>query len=995
MRYWRFLVPFGVAAAWAVAGLAAATPGFGPIQHYVHSRWVAADGAPQRVITIRQAGNGFLWLGTADGVYRFDGAQFEDIVTSRPGEDLASSVRSLLVRRNGEVWAGLAEFGGVVRIQDGHMVQTNLPDPPIQVTGLTEDLDGVVWAATARVDAPLHRFEGGRWRALDASWGLGPGWVFDMLVTRDGALWIVTDDRVLMLPRGATRFRELGLTPDAGGGLAEDPSGRVWLADRTGVRRLTDPRRPRDEIREPFVAIQGIRRARIAFDREGSLWGATGGKGVFKISEPARDATVSRFSENDGLTTNGAQDLIIDREGTTWIAGAGLDSFVATGLSRAEEIPSAPGGYRLAEDGAGRIYIGFDDALYIIRPGSKPVLLRQGPFNAMCKAQGGGVWISDGDRFHRVADGRYGRSTPVGDQTVGCAEDAAGRLWRVTTDRELAVYEGGAWRVIDQSRFGSADRPWGLVPMRNGVPVVILDHRSLAFVDGANVRVVSNGDVGVGRYFSSVEDGPDGLYVSGTTGLARLRGDRIDRLQIKDHPWLADIVSMSWGRDGNLIMLTRAGLVTLSAREMTRAFDNPEARIDHLLQSGAALDGRQRVQNGPQAAIGGDGRFWFLGAAGVMTIRAQGLVKNDVRVPVVIRNIVANDVIYPAAATVTLPAGSRNLVIGYSALSLRMPKLVRFRYRLEGVDTEWVEAGVRREAIYTNLSPGRHAFQVIAANDDGVWNDVGDRLVIVIPPTFTQSGLFYALCVLAAVLGVWMLFNVRMRSQARRLRASMNVRLAERERIARELHDTLLQGVQGLILRLQLLTEDLPRRSLLKPRFERALDEADEIVGEARDRVRDIRATRPDGHLDMALTRLVEDWTDDRLIPVSFEVTGTPRPLPADVCDEVLQIVREAVYNASRHAAPSLVKLSLSYRLMTVVVAVEDDGPGMAPEVLKSGVEGHFGLQGMRERARLISAKLVLGNVASGGLRITLTLFGLDWRVGLGNRRARSSGSPK
>ncbi|MFY8143826.1 MAG: triple tyrosine motif-containing protein [Caulobacter sp.] len=355
-----------------------------------------------------------------------------------------------------------------------------------------------------------------------------------------------------------------------------------------------------------------------------------------------------------------------------------------------------------------------------------------------------------------------------------------------------------------------------------------------------------------------------------------------------------------------------------------------------------------------------------------MRLQPGGLVRNPSPPPVIIRSLSTGARTYPATGAITLPKGVTNLTIAYSALNLRAPAMAQFRYKLEGVDRDWVDPGQRREAFYSNLPPGKHRFQVIAANEDGVWNNTGATLDFTIPKTFVQTNLFMALCGLALALLAWLAFRLRLRAVARQIRARMSERLAERERIARELHDTLLQGVQGLILQFHLVAEDLTEKQADRASLDRVLDDADSFVGEARDRVRELRMSPTGGDLEAALDKLQQAASALGGRTITRETIGRPRALDSTACDEISQIVREAVSNATRHADASEITIRSIYGPLTLQVSVADNGVGIPADILREGREGHFGLDGMRERAHRLEGRIRIENDVNGGARITV-----------------------
>lgn len=947
------------------------------IDQFQHARWTPKEGGPWGVNEITQSPDGFIWLASPEGLIRFDGVKFEAFTP--PGYDPATapSVVSVLATRSGEVWVGLGGFGGVAAFRDGRMVSTGMPNPAYQVTNLVQDHDGAIWAATTRAGEALRRYRNGRWEVIDLEWNLpDDDMIHEMVVGKDGALWVAIKDMLLVLPRGARRFVETGVKVRGGIGLAIDAGGRVWVADGKGVRRVPDILGGETATtRQPDYALDGIRRPKIRFAPDGSLWGATWSDWLFRIRNPEKNGEVSRYRSAGGLRSDDFGNVFVDRDGVTWAGGlGGLDSFVSTGLVKDETIPFSADSYRLAPDGLGRVYALSSSTAYVIRPGASPKAILSSDFYGICPGQNGSVWLSEKGVFRRVVDGRVVQTIRTPTSAIGdCAEDPAGRLWWIDDAGVINLYENGRSRKLPSLLSESEDEPWETIPDREGHPIFLLENRAIARVKGPKVEIWSNQRLGVGAILDAVQDGPSGLFISGSSALARIRGDSIQRLQVRRHPWLRGARAITWSPEGNVQILSRAGLVRLKAADLDQAFDHPERPIPHTARS--QLDGLNpgaRRYGGLQAAYGGDGRYWFVSGPGLMRVQAGGLTRSPSPPPVIIRSLTTGGRVYPVTGAITLPKGVTNLTISYSALNLRAPMMAQFRYKLEGVDPDWVNPGQRREAIYSNLPPGKHRFQVIAANEDGVWNNTGATLNFTIPKTFVQTHLFKALCGLALAILAWLVFRLRLRVVARQIRARMGERLAERERIARELHDTLLQGVQGLILRFQLVAEDLTEKQGDRASLERVLDDADSFVGEARDRVRELRMSPTGGDLEAALDKLQQAVSTFSVGVITRETVGSPRALDPTACDEIAQIVREALSNAAQHAGATSIVIRSIYRPLSLQVSVSDNGVGIPPDILRDGREGHFGLNGMRERARRLEGRVQIESDANGGTRVTI-----------------------
>jgi signal transduction histidine kinase len=322
----------------------------------------------------------------------------------------------------------------------------------------------------------------------------------------------------------------------------------------------------------------------------------------------------------------------------------------------------------------------------------------------------------------------------------------------------------------------------------------------------------------------------------------------------------------------------------------------------------------------------------------------------------------------------TLPAGTREVDLRFAAGALAQPERVRFRVQLEGVDATWRDAGSQRAARYTNLAPGRYVFRVIAANEDGLWSQRPASLAFVVPPTFRQTWWFRAMWIPIVLALAWLLVRWRVRQLAQRYADRHEAILIERERIARELHDTLLQSVQGLILRFQSGVDRMPPGDATRATLERSLDRAEQVLAEGRDRVTELRAPpRGDATLGEGLKRLGEDLEAEHGPPFAATLRGEGAPLPDRILDEARHIGTEALLNAYRHADAWNVRLVVQQTPARLLLEVVDDGRGMLPtQEYKAGRTGHWGIAGMRERARTIGARLTLNSAPGEGTRIRL-----------------------
>ena len=481
--------------------------------------------------------------------------------------------------------------------------------------------------------------------------------------------------------------------------------------------------------------------------------------------------------------------------------------------------------------------------------------------------------------------------------------------------------------------------------------------------------------IGIGAINTLVKDSR-GLLIGGWFGIAEEHDGLILSLSATTYPWMSNVTGIAQDAQDTWIIGAQ-GVVRARTRDLESAFAHPRQPIPHRiydfrdgLRGTAMLGGRADI------AVGGDGRVWILTAEGVSFIDPANPVRNTVAPPVHIRQLRAPDGSHPPSDGLVLPGGTRDLQIDYAAPSFTMPDRVRFRYRLEGVDRDWVDPGSRRQAIYTNLGPGHYRFHVIAANNDGVWNRTGAILNFAIQPTFLESPLFALLCLIAVVGLVLLAYAWRMRLVTERMRERLEAGAAERERIARELHDTLLQSFHALLIRFQLVANEFPASAPVRHKMDEALQAADRVMIEGRDRVLMLRSTLGQTSLPEAFEAIAEQLLADSGTRLEVHVEGSPRPVRLNIQDEFYRIGAEAIVNAIRHANAGRIAVSIFFAQDSLRLCVEDDGIGISLGALsEENGSRHFGIRGMKERAENLGATFDLagergkGDVGCGGDR--------------------------
>ncbi|GAA0547762.1 sensor histidine kinase [Rhizomicrobium palustre] len=957
------------------------------LQQLQHTAWTSRDGAPPEVWALAQSNDGYLWLGTGGGLYRFDGASFEKF---RPvkGESLPSlNVNSLLATRSGDLWIGFAS-GALARLRAGHLTTFDLGLPPVPVLELSEDRTGGIWAALGENDrGGVARFHQGRWEIFGRSRGVAAGAATSVLGAADGSVWIAAGGELEVLRPGTNRFSPVTASASDRPKLKQSPDGAIWLTTgaRPGLQRIAaSPAQAAPTwIVPPMTADP--RAESILFDRHGNLWGTYGSGGVFRLDGVGlgdraliADSAKEKFGAERGLTSNLANPILEDREGNVWVGtNLGLDQFRETSVVVATGLPTdSRNGFRIARGRSGSMYVTSKDALFRVDPehvARKLVQLPQRPLilhtDALLR-----TWIGT-DRTLGILSGVTVRDVPLPwarSRPFALLEEAPGRICVSSVEGAFCRKERG-W--TSEPRLATP----GILPMqmlRDELGRVwIAEGDRIEMVDGTTRRVFSaRSDLSLGTVVVMAVRGRH-VYAGGDFGLARFSGQRFITLTSDTHPFLSRTAGIVETSEGDLWLNTVAGVVNIASTDLDYAFAHTSRPVKaRVFDRDDGMPGVAQQDSWSQTAMeASDGRLWFVTRLGVAWIDPKRLSFNSLPPPVIIKSLVYDGRIYAVSTPIQLPKGASNLQIEYTAPSLSMPSRVRFRYRLEGVDDDWVDPGTRRAAFYTGLKPGSYRFRLMAANDDGVWNRRGATLEFEIPPTFFQSWPFYLLCAALALALLWLGYSLRLRAIAERIRARMNERLDERERIARELHDTLLQSVQGLIMRFSNIAQDITAIQPAHRDMLDALDSADAVVVEGRDRVHELRRWSGARSLSDVVTHTAERLLLSDKIEIRVGVEGLQREIYPAIADELLRITDEALFNVTRHAHARKVSIAVSYGAEELVLRIIDDGVGIAPEIVaQGGVAGHFGLVGMRERAEKIGGQLAITPAPAGGTQVEI-----------------------
>ncbi|WP_206243760.1 ligand-binding sensor domain-containing protein [Novosphingobium terrae] len=677
----------------AVCFAQSSSPGF---EAFKHVRAAADDGAPDGLLRIAQTADGYIWL-AGDALYRFDGATFERIDWPQGSGKRRASPSTLMVSDRGELWVGLRDTGGVAVYRQGALRDMHMPDPPRGLAALAQAPDGTLWASSMSLDKRLQRRHGNQWERVDETLALPRGYIMDLIPARDGRLWVALSAEngesgtLAFLDPTATHFQTVPVALSGRPKIALDHSGALWISDATGTRMFLDASGKRKQPAISFPPVPGVTRAALAFDRNGGLWGTTASVGIFYIAKPYAPsagpaAQVSRFGAANGLTSDTSYAPFVDREGNVWITTeSGIDQFRRAAAQQDPAISADPEhGLSMARASDGSIYVGSRRTVFRVPSNgpAAPVLKLATDEISMCTARAGGVWVIEprgqlillqGTRVRRFP------GYPGGEARIACAEDASGRLWLAVASGTLLWRDAAGWH-----RAGGllADlKVWDLTRTQSGDLALVIPP-DIALLHGNRLERISLGQAGIGTPWALMAGngaGSQDLFISGSAGLARKRGNQLRHLDERRFPWITWVRTLQQTVDGKTWLFSRAGVYEVATADLDRAFDDPHAPLP--VTKFDALDGlASTVQQGgfmgQQSAVGADGRLWFLNRQGAAFFDPAKLQPNSMPPPVTIRSLESNGGTWRDPVHVVLPGGTRTVNIAYAGLSFTVPQRV-------------------------------------------------------------------------------------------------------------------------------------------------------------------------------------------------------------------------------------------------------------------------------------------------------------------------------
>jgi len=953
-----------------------------------HKAWTARDGAPAPILAIAQDRDGTLWLAGARGLYRFDGMSFSEFHPPAGGPELpAGAYGAVLAARNGDVWVG-SLLHGIARIRQGRVsfFDEHQGFPSLTVEAISEGADNSIWAV---VHGRLMVFDGNRWKDGGTIRGIpGDDAVRAVFFDHEGTQWVATAKSIYYRPLGQQRFLPAGANlgqVDDTSNFAESRSGELWISilranpSRCDLLQLDVPGH---RSSDPGVIHLSSVVWHIAFDSDNSLW-VTGSELIrFSPVEIGSRHVLSRetFGTNEGLASPHTEAIFEDRNGDMWLSTPnGIERFQEPVLIKYVDRPLPdPLNIALARDAQGTIWIGNEHTpILSVHEGQTQ---EHGPLlshvtTTLFPDSRGVIWVETSDGIVRETHNHLTRvELPKGVPTW------APRQFFETRPEEVAVSIGthGVLRLV-RGTWAKLELPGQPTDAPLSYSVDKQGRIWIGYVGGKVGMIDKTAgylfNVGSGEDLGSVDSflqTSEGFLCGGMNGIAIFRGNRFEVLQSSDRTAITGITGIAQARNGDLWLNGIHGVARIASSNF-RAAASDGRPFPAELYTQTEITGPAQSFGFPTAVSDADGRIWF-NTSGVIAYVDPDHIPHNALAPTLVIHTIEEDG-QPVGQGKHVKAGTTTIRIPYFGANLWAPEKVTYRYWLHGVDETWQNVGRRTEAVYTHLGPGRYSFEVKAANGDGVWSAPVSASFTVLP-FFYQTWWFETICVVFAGLLLWLGLTMRVRYVAAQIKLRVEERANERVRIARELHDTLLQGIQGLLLCFHAAAAKVPPESESKRALDKALATADRMILEGRDRIHRLRSQRLNSaELEPAIEAMADELASFAHGKFSLVRTGVPRLLRPEVIEEVLFIVREALTNSFLHSGGAEIAVSLDYGRKQFAVLCRDNGQGFTAGKLQEAEErGHFGLRGMAERADRIGATFDFESAPGEGTRIRIIL---------------------
>jgi signal transduction histidine kinase/ligand-binding sensor domain-containing protein len=945
-----------------------------------HKAWARPEGAPSAANAIVQDDTGMLWFAAANGLYRFDGASFERVDDVAGNKLLSPNVQALSIFGD-EFWLGYT-FGGISVFKHGAVRHYGVADglPSASINRFGKTADGTIWTATP---SATYWLDGARWRKVLPADGVPEGEQSNFSVLQDGTLLINHAQGLYRSVPGTHRFRHVN-GPDGVVSSQVNADGKVILMRLSTTHYQFDPStETATPLRLPDAKAEYYS---INRDRRNAWWIGLGDG--MRMYTP--DFKLKKFLPAP-QTFSGVAGYVSpfdDREGNLWfMTENGVDRIRETRLT-VPEMPFRGMDFSLAAGSHGEVWVSGNTTLYdmaprafAIAPDGRRIPSTMPAATASTCSADGSQWFGNFKYVWQRRDGKVKQwplppaISGIDLQAMAMADD--GSLWVSVLRRGVHTFKDGIWlaggghaELAKQTAVSlHADAQGRLWIGYVGNAIAMLQQGVIRHFGAAEGLAVGNA--------LTMYSQRGTLWVGGDQGLARFDNGRFVMLNDSAGRPFTGVSGIVETKAGELWLHGASGLLRIGAADLAAVRTTGGNRVaaelfDHLDGHEGAPQLLRPLNTLVEA---GDGRLWYTTVSSVGWIDPQRIARNALAPTPLITSLNTDQQRYPIVSGISLPENTRNLRIDFTAAVLSIPERARFRTRLIGQDHDWRDAGGLRQAFYTNLGPGDYRFEVIAANEDGLWSAAPASLSFHIAPAFYQTLWFRLMCA-ALLAGIaYLLYLRRLAYMTTQVVERMRTRLDERERIARTLHDTFLQSLHGLVLRFQSIKASLPKNDTVHQQIDAALDLADAVIDEGRDQIMDLRILPGNSDFHLSLEMAGREACAQHSVAFSLRQQGTLRALQAGAQEELYAIAKEAITNALRHSGSGEIAVELTYGETIFILAVRDYGKGIDEEIVQAGMRaGHWGMVGMQERARRIGGSLQMRSAANEGTTIVVTM---------------------
>jgi ligand-binding sensor domain-containing protein/signal transduction histidine kinase len=946
----------------------------GPLPEYVLSAWATEKGLPPGdVFAIAQDVDGFLWLGTPNGLIRFDGSRFTPWTASTPENALPNGpVHAIVGSADGSLWVGFGGGGGVVRIHQGIVFQyAKAEGAPPGATAMIQDRQGTIWVATR---SGLFRFANGRWTMLGKANGYTGAEAFSLFEDRSGRLWIGTASGVYR--RNGESLELLDAEATNVQSLAEDANGAIWVTDaRDIVRKLSTNTAPQHEreIRLPAGAWRLMR------DSRNQIWIAAFGGGLLRVRSPLDASPLVERYEYEHRLAGSPRSLFQDREGSIWVGMRG-------GLIRLSERSFSSVGQLegLTNEGVRTAVAGGDGSVWVATghalnrfAGSSRTSYNVSQTMALHSDRRGTLWVAGAQKISRLAGNRL-EEVAVPDvirtsRVMALSTDEQDRLWLCTALRGVMTWDGKAVsRFEDQTDLVNKACQSIFTDSQGRVWIGLLTAGAAMHESGKFRYFGPREGLPRGTVLAITEDRRGGVWLSTSSGVSRFQNGRLTAITQANAP-ISDLVPVLMEDAEGYIWVgvnSGAAVIRFDPAEVDKVAANPSHQLEYALydETDGLQQGSQTWQSGVGGVRGNDGRLWVATGLGMAVIDPRNLPLTRRPPPPRIESVTADGRPITPARDLSLPSGTSTLRIEFGSVNLTSAAKLRYRYMLEGVDDEWVYAGNVREAAYSSVPSGNYLFRV-STTANGEWTEAA-RWAFSVSPPFYRTPSFITLALVGTALLLAAAWYLRLRA----VRNQYTLVFAERARVSREIHDTLLQSLAAIGVELETIATELdPSQSPARDGLRRLRRQVGHCLREARESILELRnnSMKPRALVD-SLRDLAESTTRSKGVVTEFSLTGRPQSSSADAEMQLLRIAQESVNNAVRHGRATQVLIALNFEDDRILLRVSDDGRGFVPDDHEAAPNTghHLGLLTMRERAARVRGSLEI--ISSPGRGTTI-----------------------